>query len=159
MLVAAPVEAAGPRVCPSASVPVFAIVSADMSSCEVTSQNVEVDGFVVPIPPVNESVSLYALYDRSSRLLSVERSMRGLTITAEGSATDAVGLRTSRTRSDRWNWDKPYEAPSDELTVAGAPRACNDDLFRKAGYKELTCSTGGITPRNVATAGSETGTT
>lgn len=82
---AAPVEAAGPRVCPSASVPVVAIVSADMSSCEVTTQEVEVDGFAVPIPPVNESVSLHALYERSSRTLDVELRSRRC------SSADALG--------------------------------------------------------------------
>lgn len=115
-----------------------AIVGADMSSCEVTTQEVEVDGFAVPIPPVNESVSLHALYERSSRTLSVERSAKGLTITAEGYATDAVGApdEPDAVVIDGIG-DKPYEAPSDELTAAGSPGACVDNYYLVQGFKEV----------------------
>lgn len=134
---ATPSEAAGNPRCPSASLPVVAVVSSDMSSCEVTTQNVEVDGFVVPIPPVNGSVSLHALYARSSRTLRVERSAQGVTIIAEGFATDGTDApqEPDAVVVDGIG-DKPYEAPSEELTVVSAPRACDDKTFNTRGYKE-----------------------
>lgn len=124
--------------CDSTSVPVVEVQGSDITSCEVSTSHVEVDGVTVPIPALNGGIEYSALWPQGSLTLSVKRSAEGLLIEERDLIPDEV-LPLLPDNPDpvviEGMGEKPYEIISED-TASSVPGACQDVHYLVDDFKE-----------------------